>query len=193
MVGRWRAALALFGMLVLGPTGVGAHHILGVPHYSYDEQYPQAPVLTYLVATGPYEVRMTGYPGRPSPGERCSFNIYIRRAGDASPFDGQVTMRVLRDRLIGRDPVVYGPVEAALEEAVYKFYPRFDEVSNYIVRVEFEADGAPWTIDLPIVVGEPGSPWTVLGGVVAGLALFLIMVRAIRIKLRRREVESEKQ
>ena len=41
-------------------------------------------------------------------------------------------------------------------------------------------------IDLPVVVGEPGSPWTILGGAAGGLAVFLVMVRAIRIKRRRR-------
>ena len=54
-----------------------------------------------------------------------------------------------------------------------------------MVRVFFEKDGTPWTIDLPVVVGEPGSPWTVVGGVGAAVLIFLVVVRAARIKMKR--------
>lgn len=163
-----------------------AHHILGIPHYAYDERYPQVPILTYLVNAGPNEVKMTGYPGRPQPGEQCFLNVYIRGLEDGEPFNGGVSLEVIRDRMLGSDPVIYGPVQAKLEEAVYKFYPRFDAEANYIVRITYEAEGAPWIIDLPMVVGEPGSPGLVLAGVGVGLAAFLILMRAFRIKRRRR-------
>jgi hypothetical protein len=163
-----------------------AHHILGIPHYAYDDQYPQTPVLTYRVEAGEHEVKMTGYPGVPQPGDQTSLHVYIRRLDTGSPFDGPVTLAVLEDRLLQSDPVVYGPITARQQEAVYKFYPRYATEANYLVRIEYEAAGAPWTIDLPIVVGEPGSPWTVLGGVAAASVVFLVVIRAIRIKRARR-------
>ena len=92
----------------------------------------------------------------------------------------------MQDHLLGTDPVIYGPVEARLEEAVYKFYPLFADEANYVARLEFEAEGVPWIIDLPMVAGEPGSPWKVLGGTVTGLVLFLVVIRAVRIKRQRR-------
>lgn len=162
-----------------------AHHILGIPHYAYDEQYPQTPVLTYRVDAGANEVKMTGYPGVPEPGEQGSLHVYIRRRETGKLFDGPVTLTVMEDRLIQSDPVVYGPITARLEDSLYKFYPQYAAEANYVVRIEFEADGAPWTIDLPIVVGEPGSPWLVLGGVGGATLIFLIVVRAVRIKMRR--------
>ncbi|MFQ5599548.1 MAG: hypothetical protein ACE5G2_03220 [Candidatus Krumholzibacteriia bacterium] len=163
-----------------------AHHILGIPHYAYDERYPQVPILTYRVNAGRHQVEMTGYPGIPRPGEQCFLNVYIRGLDDGEPFDGGVHLEVTRDRMIGSDPVVYGPVQAGLEEAVYKFYPRFEAESNYTIRIRWQDEGVPWIIDLPMVVGEPGSPWIVLGGAVAGLAAFLVVMRAVRIKMRRR-------
>lgn len=178
--------IAFIAALVAVPGLAGAHHILGIPHYAYDEQYPQTPVLTYRVDAGAWEVRMTGYPGVPRPGERTSFHVYLRHRESGRLFDGPVTLTARRDRLVGSDPVIYGPIAASLEEAVYKFHPAFPEIANYVVRIHFEADGAPWDIDLPIVVGEPGSPWLVLGGVGALLVLFLLVVRALRIKRARR-------
>jgi hypothetical protein len=68
--GRRRVGWLCCGVLFLClPPGVWAHHILGIPHYAYDEQYPQTPVLTYRVDAGANELKMTGYPG---PGTRAS-------------------------------------------------------------------------------------------------------------------------
>ncbi len=74
----------LFIICLLAPAA-SAHHIMGIPHYAYDEQYPQTPVLTYRVEAGPYDVKMTGYPRQapaggtlyaaslyPTAGQRCA-------------------------------------------------------------------------------------------------------------------------
>ena len=180
---------ALFFLLLFTSPAV-AHHILGIPHYAYDEQYPQIPVLTYRVEAGRYEVKMMGYPGRLQPGEQCVLHVYVRRQDSGIPFDGEVRLTVMQDRLLGSDPIVYGPTEARLEEALYKFYPRFEDEANYIARLEFEVEGEPWIIDLPMVAGEPGSPWKVLGGAIIGVALFLIVIRALRIKRQRRRAPT---
>ena len=65
-------------LLLMLLTAASGHHILGIPHYSYDEDYPQTPILTYRLMAGAYEVRMTGYPGVPVPGERCDLHVYIQ-------------------------------------------------------------------------------------------------------------------
>ncbi len=186
---KWRAAFLALCFAACVGTAWG-HHILGIPHYAYDKDYPQTPVLTYRVDMGPHEIKMTSYPGRPEPGGSCSLHVYIRRLDTGESFDDTVTMTVLKDPMIGRDTVVYGPMKAQLEESIYKFYPQFKEEANYLVRIAFEAEDAPWIIDLPMVVGHPGSPWTVLGSVAAATVVFLIVVRAIRIKKRRRMAKT---
>ncbi len=185
-----RIALML-SLFILANSAAFAHHILGIPHYSYDESYPQTPILTYRVESGPYEIKMTGFPGRPQPGESCSFYVYVKELSTAKSFDGTVTMTVFRDRMIGEDPIVYGPIGVELEEAVYKFYPRFEEEGNYTARIEFSSQGVPWTLDLPVMAGEPGSPWKLLGGTLAGVILFLVVIRAVKIKMeRKRGIEA---
>jgi len=173
-------------LLIVLTMPVRAHHILGIPHYSYNEDYPQTPVLTYRVEMGSHEVKMTSFPGKPRPGESCNFHVYIKHLSSGELFQDSVTLTVLLDRMIGEDSVVYGPIQAKLEEAIFKFYPLFKEEANYITRIEYFADGEPMIIDLPIVVGEPGSPWKVLAGVGAGVILFLVGIRATRIKLQRK-------
>ncbi|MFT5366464.1 MAG: hypothetical protein ACI8V2_001411 [Candidatus Latescibacterota bacterium] len=175
------------------PLSVFAHHIMGIPHYAYDEQYPQTPVLTYRLEAGPYDVRMTGYPGKPTPGERCTLHVYIRRMDDGALFEGKVIMTVMQNVLMSEDRVVYGPAEAEIEERLFKFHPAFPDEANYTVRIEFEVDDVPWIVDLPMVAGEPGSPWTVLGSTVFGLVAFVVVIRAIRIKRQRQRTMSPRR
>lgn len=184
VAGRWLVALMLLTALA---GRAWAHHILGIPHYAYDEAYPQTPVLTYVAEFGPYEIKMTGYPGKPQPGEQCTLHVYIRGVDEGELFAGPVTMTVFRDHFIGENAIVYGPVTAEIEDSLYKFFPRFGDEANYLVRIEYEAEGAPWIIDLPMVVGEPGSPWLVLGALAAGVIVFLLGIRAVRIKRNRRK------
>ena len=146
------AALVLFVLAVLASPAL-AHHILGIPHYAYDEDYPQTPILTYKQNFGPHEITMTGYPGKPTPGEQCAYNVYITRLDNGEPFTGTVTLTVFKDNLLGADPIIYGPSDAELDQAVYKFHPRFEAEANYMARIEFFAEDAPWIIDLPVVVG----------------------------------------
>ncbi len=173
----------LLGLLALP---VSAHHILGIPHYAYDEEYPQTPILTYRVEAGAYEVSMTGYPGVPKPGERCDLHVDLKHMRAGTPFPGKVTMTVFEDRLFGEDPVVYGPIETDADLSLFRFHPIFEAEANYLIRVEYHAEGAPWILDLPMAVGTPGSPWVVLASVLGGMALFAVVIRALRIKRARR-------
>ncbi len=179
-------------LLALLAVPVSAHHILGIPHYAYDEQYPQTPILTYKVDAGAYQVLMTGYPGIPKPGERCDLHVDLRRIDSGEAFPGKVSLTVFEDNLFGEDPIVYGPVESEAELAIFRFHPRFVNEANYLIRIEYEAENAPWMLDLPMVVGTPGSPWTVLGGVFGGMLLFIVIVRAMRIKMARRKAKQSK-
>lgn len=177
----------LTGVLVLALTGVAAaHHILGVPHYAYDESYPQAPVITYSVLAGPYQVKVTGYPGRPAPGELAQVHAYVTRLDDPSAvFAGAVEARLERDGLLGPS-VVWGPSPTRFESNLHKLAPRFGAEGRYRLRLEMQLEGQPYEIDFPLVVGEPASPTATLLGWAGALAFFVVLVRAAKIKLERR-------
>ncbi len=177
-----RAFVGALLVVTIAPSFVHAHHILGTPHYAYDEDYPQTPILTYRVNAGEYDVKMTGYPGKLEPGQRCSLHLYIHHKESGELLDVPVTMTVTQDRFLLEDPLVYGPMEARLDERIYKYHPHFEAEADYLITVRFEVDGAEWSIDLPLVVGEPKSPWMMLGAGAGGLMLMLLVGRAIAIK-----------
>ena len=75
-----RQAVSATVVLILLASSAAAHHILGLPHYSYKENYPQVPVLEYPATTGPYEVLLVCYPGKPNPGEPANLVFDIKKA-----------------------------------------------------------------------------------------------------------------
>jgi hypothetical protein len=182
-VDRW----LLTGALLLALAGIGtAHHILGIPHYAYDESYPQAPVITYAVEAGPYLVKVTGYPGKPAPNELSQVHAYIVRSDDsAAIYSGAIAARLERDGLLGPS-VVWGPTAMRFESNLHKLAPQFGDEGRYRLRLEMELEGQPYEIDFPMVVGEPASATATLLGWAGAVALLVVVVRAARIKLERR-------
>ena len=163
-----------------------AHHILGIPHYAYDESYPQAPVITYAVEAGPYLMKVTGYPGKPGPGELAQVHAYVVRADDATAvYGGRIDARLEKDELLG-SRVVWGPAESLFEGNLHKVSPRFGGEGRYRLRLELELEGRPYEIDFPMAVGDPGSPTALLAAWAGALSILVVVVRALRIKLERR-------
>ncbi len=162
------------------------HHILGIPHYAYDEDYPQAPVITYLVAAGPYEVHVTGYPGKPAPGELTQIHAYVVRADDPAAIRSEpLEVRIEKDGLFGPS-VVWGPEPTRFDENLHKCSPIFPEEGNYRIRFDLLLEGQPYEFEFPIVVGDPSHPLSALAGWGGAFLLLVLVVRAAKIKLDRR-------
>lgn len=188
--------MLLCGVLVFaGAPQAFAHHILGIPHYAYDESYPQAPVMKLLAEVGPWEFQLTGYPGNPTPGEPTQINVYAVDKASREPIRRPLTIAVHRQTMTGDRELVYGPKDGVREDALHKFYPTYPQEGNYEITVAFDEAGDTSTLRFPIVVGEPGSPWATLGAYLGGFLLFVLVIRAIRIKLdrRRRVAEAKAQ
>lgn len=185
--GRWLFTAGL----VLSMAGVaGAHHILGIPHYAYDESYPQAPVITYSIEAGPYLIKVTGYPGKPAPGELSQVHAYVVRSDDSSAiYSGAIEARLERDGLLG-PTVVWGPTSTRFESNLHKLSPQFGDEGRYRLRLEMQLEGQPYEIDFPMVVGEPASATTTLLSWAGALAFFVVLVRAACIKLERRRAAA---
>jgi hypothetical protein len=170
--------------VALGPV-LFAHHILGIPHYAYDEEYPQAPVITYRVEAGPYLLNLTGYPGKPTPQELCQMHVYVRRTADEKDiFAGPIQVAIHREKFLGEE-CVFGPRETRFDENLHKFSPVYGEEGRYRVRLEMMLEGEPYEIDFPMIVGNPPDPWTPILSWLAAAAFLIVVVRAIKIKMHR--------
>jgi hypothetical protein len=175
-----------FGLVLVLVGTASAHHILGLPHYSYKENYPQVPTLEYPAKSGPYEILLTCYPGKPKPGEAANLAIYIKEETSGLPYTHPVQVRVLQTFTFGRNRDIQPLAAVPFYEQPHEVSVTFPEDGEYIVELTMQVEGKPEVIPFLMVAGEPSATLSVLIAVGAGLAVFLIVIRAVRIKQKRR-------
>lgn len=190
-----RAAVRSAALIVAWLIGAGlvlnageglAHHILGLPHYSYKENYPQVPTLEYPASSGPYDLLLTSYPGRPKPGEPANLSFYIKDRNTGEPYGRPVEIRVLQTFTFGRNREVHATARVEPFDQVHKLTAVLDREGEYIVELTLEVEGRAEVIPFRVVAGDPSSGWSVLAGIVVGLGVFVLAVRAVKIKRERR-------
>ena len=185
---RTSMCLAVAAVIIgTASTTVQAHHILGLPHYSYKENYPQAPTLEYPAQTGPYDVLLTSYPGKPSPGEAANIAIYIKNRQTGTPYGPAIGARVLQTFTFGNNREVMPSLRCVPFDHLHKFSVTFPEDGEYIVEITMEVEGKEEVIPFVMVAGAPSSTVSVLVATGVGMAWFLLTIRAIRIKRTRRQ------
>ncbi len=180
------ASLGLVALDAMVPANAYSHHILGLPHYSYKENYPQVPTLEYPATTGPYDVLLTSYPGKPKPGEAANLSFYIKDRNTGEPYAEALQVRVLQTYTFGRNRELVEVTDLIPFDQVHKTTVSFDMEGEYIVEISMEVEGRTEVIPFLMVVGDPSSGWAVLGATGFGLALFIVVVRAVKIKRERR-------
>ncbi len=180
----------LLGIVAL-PGTAEAHHILGLPHYSYKENYPQVPTLEYPATTGPYDVLMTSYPGAPTPGEAATVTFYVKNRQTGQVYDRPLTLRVLRTATFGSNQTVFGPESRARFDNEYKYTVTFPQDGEYIAELTMEVEGRTEVIPFLMIAGNPTSTVSILIAVGGGLLVFFVVVRAIKIKRMRRAGELD--
>jgi len=187
---RITAACIGLAALWVGPQTVTAHHILGLPHYSYKENYPQRPTLEYSATTGPYDVLLTSYPGAPVPGEPANLALYIKDRESGYVYAEPITLRVLRTSTFGESVVVLPSTTRAPCENEYKLQVTFPLDGEYIVELSMAVEGRVEVIPFLMIAGRPSAAASVAASGAVGFVLLLVAVRAIQKKRRRKSVGS---
>jgi len=179
-------------MIFSTPTVASAHHILGLPHYSYKENYPQAPVLEYPATTGPYDVLLVCYPGKPVPGEQANLVFDIKASDSGQRYDQPVGVRVLQTFTFGSSREIVPPTQVQqVGDVLRKLPTTFPDDGEYVVELTMEVEGQTEVIPFLVIAGDPSATTSIIIAIAAGLLVFLIVVRAIKIKARRRRQRAE--
>jgi hypothetical protein len=174
-------------VLLTWATGAQAHHILGLPHYAYKDNYPQVPVLEYPARSGPWDILLTSYPGRPIPGEAANLSFYIKDGVTSAIYPETVAIRVLRKGNFGSSEEILASTTVEAFDQLYKLTATMPEDGDYVVELSLMVEGQLEVIPFLLVAGEPKSPWGPVAAIVFALLLFVVVIRAIKIKRQRRE------
>ncbi|MBL1216227.1 MAG: 4Fe-4S binding protein [Planctomycetes bacterium] len=189
------AAILLFlvglGAVLVPVRPAYAHHILGLPHYSYKDNYPQVPTLEYPATSGPYEILMTCYPGIPIPGEAANIAFYIKDKVADQPYDGPpVSVRVLQTATFGQNQEIVPATEISAFDNLYKLSAVFDTDGEYIVELSVQVEGRTEVIPFRMIAGDPSATPSILAAIGGGMIVFLVAVRAVKIKRERHRLHS---
>jgi len=179
------AMLAVLMFLCIAEPAAG-HHILGLPHYSYKENYPQRPTLEYPATTGPFDVLLTSYPGKPLSGEPANLAYYIKDRETQNVYSEPVTIRILQTSTFGDNTVIRPPTERRVFDNEYKLQVTFPEDGEYVIELSMLVEGRVEVIPFLMVVGDPSATASFVVAGVMGTVVLFVIARAVQIKRRRR-------
>ncbi len=162
-----------------------AHHVLGRPAYSLNEDSNTPPSMQVETQIGNYFVTYMIFPAFPKPGEKGRINIYASRIDSGDTLASPITFLV-RDGgwFADRTEEVLGTQD--VYDGVYRQGFVFKQDGNYIISAKFEADGEPYNIDFPLQIGESTSMLPI-GIALGSIVLVLVAVNIVQRKRLMRE------
>ena len=181
MMGRWMALTLLTMIFWMLPVDfAAAHHVLGRPAYSLNEDSNTPSSLQAEVRIGDYLVTTMVFPAFPRPGKPGRINLYASRLDDGTPYQGEVTFKVRPDSWLswlglGGGWVTLGRQPA--DDNVFRQGYRFHGAGDYRIAAHFEADGEPYVLEFPLRIGPPPAVGPL--GLIFGFGLGLILIVSV--------------
>ncbi|MBT4835949.1 MAG: hypothetical protein HON94_01245 [Methylococcales bacterium] len=168
-----------------------AHHVLGRPAYSLNEDSNTPPSMQVETQIGNYFINYMVYPAFPKPNEPGRINLYASRLDNDAPFTGEVTFTVRDDSWFNQDEEPLG--KQPVDDNVFRQGFVFAKDGNYVITASFKAEGEPYIIEFPLRIGNP-APIGPLGIAFGLIALILVTVSVIqRKRLGRLKVRQAQQ
>ena len=148
-----------------------AHHVLGRPSYSLNEDSTTPPSMQVETQIGEYYVTYMVFPAFPSPNQPGRVNLYASRIDNGEPFQGQVVFKVRDDSWFSKQEEVLGV--QAVDDNVFRQGFEFHDAGKYIIRAEFESEHESYQIDFPLQIGKTSALGPI--GFAIGLILFALL------------------
>lgn len=165
-------------LLLLSPF-TQAHHVLGRPAYSLNEDSNTPPSMQVETQIGDYYVTYMVFPAFPRPNQPGRINLYAKRIDNNQPFSGKITFKVRDDSWFHKNEETLG-VQPPIDN-VFRQNFEFLKKGDYIISASFTADGAPYIIDFPMRIGKPA----VIGPL--GMAIAIIITALVAVNLIQRK------
>ncbi len=173
-------------MLVSLSFPAHAHHVLGRPAYSLNEDSNTPPSMQVETQIGSYFVTYMVFPAFPKAGERGRVNLYATRIDNGEAYNGEVSFFVKDDVIFGDgQPEKLGTQPP--DDSVFRQGFEFSENGDYIITAKFTDGGEPYTIDFPLKIGPPAA----VGPIGIAVAAIVIILVAVNLVQRKRLLRSK--
>jgi len=182
-------AVLTFSFIIFLTPIAQAHHVLGRPAYSLNEDSNTPPSMNIETLVGDFFVTAMVFPAFPKPEESGRINLYVTRLGSKQPLNADIEFSVRNDGWFNSKPEQLGA--QVLDDNVYRQAFSFHQRGDYIISASFWDKGEHYIIDFPLRVGEP-LPIGPLGIIVTLALLLLIVVTMVQHKkIRRNKARDE--
>jgi len=158
-----------------------AHHVLGRPSYSLNEDSNTPPSMAVETQLGDYFITYMVFPAFPRPNEPGRVNLYASRIDDGTTFNGEIAFSVRDDSWFGDGEEAESLGVQKIDDGVYRQGFTFRQKGSYVIRASFEANGEPYEIDFPLQVGNV-SPIGPIGATVSLLFMLLVGINLLQRK-----------
>jgi hypothetical protein len=165
-----------------------AHHVLGRPAYSLNEDSNTPPSMQIETRIGDFFVTYMVYPAFPRPGVAGRINLYAVNIKTNEPFDGKVSFEVKDDSWFASPSEIIGT--QLIDDSVYRQGFVVNKRGDYIITAKFTSNDEPYTIDFPLRIGVPSQftlPVIIIGSIFFVLILVSIMQRKRLMQMRIRD------
>ena len=165
-----------------------AHHVLGRPAYSLNEDSNTPPGLSVETQIGEYFVTYMVFPAFPKANQVGRINLYISKIDNGQPFIGDVKFFTQDDSWFEQRKENLGVQQ--IDDGVYRQRFQFREDGDYIISAKF-FDKEEYILDFPLTVGQPKSYFSIglaIAAIIIGLLGFASFVQ--RKKLLVKKIQS---
>lgn len=182
-----RIFYSLIILVFLLPVTADAHHVLGRPAYSLNEDSNTPPTMQVETQIGNYFVTYMMFPAFPKSGERGRVNLYATRIDNGNAYRGEITFKVRDDVYFGEKNEEILGTQPTPEDSVYRHGFTFSVDGDYIITAEFTADNEPYSIDFPLRIGPPSS----MGPIGIAIAVIISVLISVSLVQRKRLLRSK--
>lgn len=167
---------ALGMILLCNALPCHGHHIRGIPHYTYSENYPTAPAFEEVRESENLTLRMTYWD---IPGTRAvDLALYAKDRHTGKPFKGTVEFAVYGE---DEDPAKAHSVKAYMNKNnIFKAGWSYEEFGLYRVRVRIYEKDQVIEETYSMQIGDAGISWLYVGGSFLSVMLLIILVAVLK-------------
>ena len=172
----WRLMCAFLFWVSAVHSGF-CHHIRGIPHYSYNENYPQSPLFEELRESGDWSLQFTFWeiPAK----KALDLAFYAKSIASGEPYTNAVTFQVFSQ---GEDLAQKKhPFAATINPRnVYKVGWVYEDAGLYIARVTLGEGARAVSEDFLFQVGEPPPNYWFMGGCLGAVLVLVVSVALLK-------------
>ena len=112
--------------------------------------------------------------------------FYAKNQQTGKPYEKSIKVRCLQTFTFGKNSEILEPSIIEPYEQPHKISVTFPQDGEYVVELSMEVEGNEEIIPFMLVIGNPSATGSILISIAVGLTVFIVVIRAIKIKRQRR-------